>query len=72
MRDRVGLLHQPHRDQLADFCDAVRTGRPPLVDGAAGRRAVAAVHAVYTSARTGRTVRLDDSGNPVQDTERNP
>ncbi|MER5783809.1 Gfo/Idh/MocA family oxidoreductase [Streptomyces mobaraensis] len=71
-RDRVGLLHQPHRDQLADFCDAVRTGRPPLVDGAAGRRAVAAVHAVYTSARTGRTVRLDDSGNPVQDTERNP
>ncbi|MEW1676387.1 Gfo/Idh/MocA family oxidoreductase [Streptomyces noursei] len=71
-RDRIGLLHQPHRDQLADFCDAVRTGRPPLVDGAAGRRAVAVVHAVYTSARTGRTVRLDESGNLTQDKGRTP
>ncbi|MDA2806859.1 Gfo/Idh/MocA family protein [Nocardiopsis suaedae] len=55
-RDRNGLLYQPHRDQLADFCDAVREGRRPLVDGEDGRRAVDAVAAVYASARTG-TVR---------------
>ncbi|WP_017624183.1 Gfo/Idh/MocA family protein [Nocardiopsis chromatogenes] len=52
-RDRSGLLYQPHRDQLADFCDAVRDGRRPLVDGEDGRRAVDAVAAVYASARTG-------------------
>jgi len=57
-RDASGLLYQPHRDQLLDFCDAVRDARPPLVDGAAGQRAVAVVTAVYTSARTGRPQRV--------------
>ncbi|GAA2346210.1 Gfo/Idh/MocA family oxidoreductase [Streptomyces violaceusniger] len=58
-RDACGLLYQPHRDQLVDFCDAVREGRPPLVDGAAGRRAVAVVSAVYASAATGRPQQVE-------------
>ncbi|GAV37582.1 Gfo/Idh/MocA family protein [Streptomyces acidiscabies] len=53
-RDATGMLYQPHRDQLLDFCDAVRDNRPPLSDGEDGRRAVAVVTAIYTSARTGR------------------
>lgn len=32
---------EPLERELADFVDAVRTGRRPLVDGAAGRRALA-------------------------------
>ncbi len=47
-----------HRAQFADFVDAVRTGRPPLVDGKAGRAAVELIMAVYESSRTGRVVEL--------------
>ncbi|MFJ2814586.1 hypothetical protein [Streptomyces sp. NPDC087294] len=32
-RDWGGLLHQPHHDQLADFCGAVGQGRAPLAAG---------------------------------------
>jgi predicted dehydrogenase len=32
---------EPLRRELADFVDAIRTGRPPLVSGADGRRALA-------------------------------
>ncbi|MFJ8331568.1 hypothetical protein [Streptomyces sp. NPDC094437] len=32
-RNRGGLLHQPHHDQLADFCGAVGQGRAPLAAG---------------------------------------
>ncbi|MFJ2828018.1 Gfo/Idh/MocA family protein [Streptomyces sp. NPDC087263] len=66
-RDRNGLLYQPHRDQVLDFCDAVRDGRPPLVDGPAGRQAVAVVTAVYESARTGSRKRLDTGASPEQE-----
>lgn len=47
-----------HREQFADFIRAVRTGGEPLVDGVAGRAAVALINAVYESARTGRVVTL--------------
>lgn len=47
-----------HRAQFADFIRAVRTGGEPLVNGEAGRAAVALINAVYESARTGRTVTL--------------
>lgn len=47
-----------HREQFADFVAAVRENRAPLVDGEAGRAAVALIHAVYESARTGAPVRL--------------
>lgn len=47
-----------HRAQFADFIHAVRTNGTPLVDGVAGRAAVALINAVYESARTGRVVSL--------------
>ncbi len=47
-----------HRQQLADFVDAVRTGRPPAVTGRQAMNSLLIVQAVYESARTGRPVRL--------------
>jgi len=47
-----------HRAQFADFVSAIRENRPPAVDGTSGRAAVALIHAVYESARTGAVVRL--------------
>ncbi len=49
-----------HRAQFADFIRAVRTNGTPLVDGVAGRAAVALINAVYESARTGQIVTLAD------------
>jgi len=48
-----------HRAQFADFAAAVRADREPLVNGHSGRAAVALIHAVYESSRTGQPVRLD-------------
>jgi predicted dehydrogenase len=36
-----GARHEPLRRELADFIGAVREKRAPLVDGDAGRRALA-------------------------------
>jgi predicted dehydrogenase len=47
-----------HRAQFADFIAAVRENRPALVEGKAARDAVALVHAIYESARTGLPVSL--------------
>jgi predicted dehydrogenase len=47
-----------HAAQIADLLAAVGEGRPPAVDGAAGRDALEIVCAVYESARTGQPVRL--------------
>lgn len=38
-------------DQLADFAHAIRTGRPPAVDGEQGRRSVELVGACYAQRR---------------------
>ncbi|MFI1252187.1 Gfo/Idh/MocA family protein [Streptomyces netropsis] len=57
-RDSCGLLRGPHGEQLLDFCDAVADGRPPAVDGPAGREALRTALAVYEAARTGATVRV--------------
>lgn len=48
----------PYREQLADFVDAIRTGREARVTSADGIAAVRLVDAAYESLRTGRTVRL--------------
>jgi UDP-N-acetyl-2-amino-2-deoxyglucuronate dehydrogenase len=45
-----------HAAQIADFCSAIREGRPPAVDGREGRRSLALITAIYESARTGREV----------------
>jgi predicted dehydrogenase len=47
-----------HAAQLADLLAAIDEGRPPAVDGEAGRAALEIVCAVYESSRSGRTVRL--------------
>ena len=47
-----------HQRQLQDFVDALRTGGPPVVDGAEARKAVALVCALYASAAGGKPVRL--------------
>ncbi|MBE1607477.1 Gfo/Idh/MocA family oxidoreductase [Actinopolymorpha pittospori] len=46
--------------EIADFVDAVLTGRPPEVDGLAGARAVAGVLAVLESGVAGAPVRVED------------
>ncbi|MEU9130649.1 Gfo/Idh/MocA family oxidoreductase [Kitasatospora sp. NPDC048540] len=63
-RDPTGMPAAPHRDQLADFCDAVEHGRPPAVGGQEARRSLALTLALYESARTGRTVRPDGTRAP--------
>jgi UDP-N-acetyl-2-amino-2-deoxyglucuronate dehydrogenase len=46
---------QPHCRVFEDFIDAVRTNREPACSGEEGRRSVAAVEAIYESARRGAT-----------------
>ncbi|MBN1344722.1 MAG: Gfo/Idh/MocA family oxidoreductase [Phycisphaerae bacterium] len=47
-----------HKMQIADFVDAVRTGRPTRMDGTQGRLLNELCEAVYESARTLSVVRL--------------
>lgn len=52
----AAISHTGHTRQLADFIEAVRTGRAPLVDGSEGRKAVALIEAIYRSQATGKVV----------------
>jgi UDP-N-acetyl-2-amino-2-deoxyglucuronate dehydrogenase len=54
----AAISHTGHARQLADFVQAIEAGRPPLVDGREGRRAVEIILGIYRSARTGQTVAL--------------
>jgi predicted dehydrogenase len=56
--DPKAISHEGHRRQLADFVDAVRTGRAPKVDGREGAKAVDLICAIYESNRTGRVVEV--------------
>jgi UDP-N-acetyl-2-amino-2-deoxyglucuronate dehydrogenase len=47
-----------HQRQFQDLVDALRENRPPALDGAEGRKAVALVRALYASAEQGRSVRI--------------
>jgi UDP-N-acetyl-2-amino-2-deoxyglucuronate dehydrogenase len=51
-------LGRAHRAQLADFVEAVRTGRAPRVGTAEARTSLSVILAMYESASTGRPVRL--------------
>lgn len=57
-----GLSHwvygNSHFNQLADFVDAIRSKRQPMVKGSDSRHALELVLAVYLSQETGQTVRL--------------
>ncbi len=50
----------PHARVIADFVDAIRSGRTPMCDAREGRKSVAIVEAIYHSARTGRTVAVGE------------
>ncbi|MDF2927512.1 MAG: oxidoreductase [Paenibacillaceae bacterium] len=60
--ESAGMSHRvygnAHYDQLADFVEAVRTGREPLVTGRDSRDALELVLAVYRSQETGAAVLL--------------
>jgi predicted dehydrogenase len=57
--DGTDSVEDAHLAQYADFLDAVRDRRPPLVGTPEARRALAVVLAVYESARTGAPVALN-------------
>ena len=62
--------HQGHAAQIEDLLDAIREGRPPLVDGVAGRRAIELITGIYLSATTGERVRFPlDASCPFYTTE---
>jgi predicted dehydrogenase len=62
--DPSAISHVYHARQLTDFVEALETGRPPLVDGREGRKAVEVILAVYRSAETGRPVELTQTSRP--------
>ncbi len=47
-----------HRKQLADFVEAIKTGRAPVVDGPEAKKSVTLIAAIYQSVREGRPVRV--------------
>ncbi len=47
----VPTVDMGHTPVVVDFVEAIREGRPPLVDGSEGRRAVALITALYESSR---------------------
>jgi predicted dehydrogenase len=55
----AAISHVGHARQLNDFVQAIKAGRPPLVDGREGRRAVEIILAIYRSAKSGQTVALE-------------
>jgi predicted dehydrogenase len=50
-----------HTRQLTDFVEAIQSGRPPLVDGREGRRAVEVILGIYESNATGRVVEIKEA-----------
>lgn len=58
----ASISHVYHARQLADFVESITKGRPPMVDGREGRKAVEIILALYRSAETGRVVELSPHG----------
>jgi UDP-N-acetyl-2-amino-2-deoxyglucuronate dehydrogenase len=56
--DPSAISHRGHMLQLSDFVAAIRENRTPKVDGREGRKAVAAICAIYEAARSGKTVAM--------------
>lgn len=56
----TGISAVGHTRIMADFADAIRSGRDPLVTGEEARRALAVVLAIYASARSGGPIQLDN------------
>jgi predicted dehydrogenase len=56
--DPRGINHVGHRDQLADFLQAIDRNASPLVDGREGRKSVEIIRGIYRSAGSGQVVKL--------------
>ncbi len=56
--DPMAISLVPFERQFRDFAEAIRSGRPPLISGEEGCRALELVLAVYRSCREGAKVRL--------------
>ncbi len=56
--DPRGIKHEGHRDQLADFLQAIDNQTTPRVDGREGRKAVELIRAIYKASKTGQSVDL--------------
>jgi UDP-N-acetyl-2-amino-2-deoxyglucuronate dehydrogenase len=53
-----GISIAGHLRQITDLVEAVHGNRAPAIGAAEGRKAVALVHAIYESAKTGKAVRV--------------
>jgi UDP-N-acetyl-2-amino-2-deoxyglucuronate dehydrogenase len=54
----AGISIAGHLRQIGDLVEAVQQGRAPAIDAREGRKAVALVHAIYESAKSGKAVRV--------------
>jgi predicted dehydrogenase len=54
----IDVMSHYHRLQIEDFVGAIRDGRPPLVPGEEGRKAVELFEAIYRSQREQRPIRF--------------
>ena len=55
---KVNLMTHYHKLQIQDFLHAIQEGRPPMVDGAEGRKLVEIFSAVYRSQRDHQPIRF--------------
>lgn len=60
--DPAAIGFEGHRRQFADFIEALRRDRAPLISAEEARKAVAIILAIYKSAETGRRVKLSSLG----------
>ncbi|MGL4241577.1 MAG: Gfo/Idh/MocA family protein [Beijerinckiaceae bacterium] len=56
--DPMAFDHGPHRSVIADFAEAVATGRPPAITAASAMPVHQLIEAMLESSREGRVVRL--------------
>jgi len=57
--DPMAISTTPFERQLADFCQACRTGRAPACSGVDGYKALQLVRSIYDSCLGGQKVRLE-------------
>jgi predicted dehydrogenase len=57
--DPSSIGHHGHTMVFQDFVQAIQNGTKPVVDGHEGRRSVEVICAIYESAKSGKTVKLD-------------
>jgi predicted dehydrogenase len=56
--DPMAIGYERHRRQIVDMIEAIREGRPPMIEGAEARKSVEIILAIYRSAAEGRPVAL--------------